>query len=122
MTYRGESAAREVVAMDELERHIDRPLWSVEPGPVRDALPQSINLMDNNNRGLVAEVVVAHLIGAQIVGGGYGDWDLDFRGLRIEVKSSGEIQSWPQSTPSSCLLYTSPSPRDQRGARMPSSA
>ena len=26
------------------------------------------------------------------------------------------------STPSSCLLYTSPSPRDQRGSRMPSSA
>ena len=25
-------------------------------------------------------------------------------------------------TPSSCLLYTSPSPRDQRGSRMPSSA
>ena len=25
-------------------------------------------------------------------------------------------------TPKSCLLYTSPSPRDQRGSRMPSSA
>ena len=25
-------------------------------------------------------------------------------------------------TPDSCLLYTSPSPRDQRGSRMPSSA
>ena len=24
--------------------------------------------------------------------------------------------------PSNCLLYTSPSPRDQRGSRMPSSA
>ena len=24
--------------------------------------------------------------------------------------------------PSTCLLYTSPSPRDQRGSRMPSSA
>ena len=27
-----------------------------------------------------------------------------------------------QSTNGSCLLYTSPSPRDQRGSRMPSSA
>ena len=27
-----------------------------------------------------------------------------------------------QRTQSSCLLYTSPSPRDQRGSRMPSSA
>ena len=26
------------------------------------------------------------------------------------------------STANSCLLYTSPSPRDQRGSRMPSSA
>ena len=26
------------------------------------------------------------------------------------------------TTPGSCLLYTSPSPRDQRGSRMPSSA
>ena len=25
-------------------------------------------------------------------------------------------------TPNTCLLYTSPSPRDQRGSRMPSSA
>ena len=28
----------------------------------------------------------------------------------------------PKSKPKSCLLYTSPSPRDQRGSRMPSSA
>ena len=40
------------------------------------------------------------------------------------VKGSGWDMSHPlpftQST--SCLLYTSPSPRDQRGSRMPSSA
>ena len=31
---------------------------------------------------------------------------------------------WPQGTGKGtrCLLYTSPSPRDQRGSRMPSSA
>ena len=28
----------------------------------------------------------------------------------------------PAPSPSTCLLYTSPSPRDQRGSRMPSSA
>ena len=28
----------------------------------------------------------------------------------------------PNKTPRTCLLYTSPSPRDQRGSRMPSSA
>ena len=35
-----------------------------------------------------------------------------------------EIEGWNQSLNSynACLLYTSPSPRDQRGSRMPSSA
>ena len=31
-----------------------------------------------------------------------------------------ELQKWIETVP--CLLYTSPSPRDQRGSRMPSSA
>ena len=29
---------------------------------------------------------------------------------------------WTDGDPLTCLLYTSPSPRDQRGSRMPSSA
>ena len=36
--------------------------------------------------------------------------------------SSGLDTGWTFYTPYSCLLYTSPSPRDQRGSRMPSSA
>ena len=32
-----------------------------------------------------------------------------------------EYSEWP-TIPQVCLLYTSPSPRDQRGSRMPSSA
>ena len=32
-----------------------------------------------------------------------------------------EVES-PPTHPYDCLLYTSPSPRDQRGSRMPSSA
>ena len=35
-------------------------------------------------------------------------------GLRRFLKSDSRVKS--------CLLYTSPSPRDQRGSRMPSSA
>ena len=38
-------------------------------------------------------------------------WD-----LTIKVDKTGSAEVW------SCLLYTSPSPRDQRGSRMPSSA
>ena len=39
-----------------------------------------------------------------------------YAGLIAETGESFTIQS------TSCLLYTSPSPRDQRGSRMPSSA
>ena len=41
----------------------------------------------------------------------YGDPDADFDALATE-----------QARLEACLLYTSPSPRDQRGSRMPSSA
>ena len=40
-------------------------------------------------------------------------------------ETESETPPTPQATkpePSTCLLYTSPSPRDQRGSRMPSSA
>ena len=33
-----------------------------------------------------------------------------------------ETGAWMLVSEASCLLYTSPSPRDQRGSRMPSSA
>ena len=33
-----------------------------------------------------------------------------------------EIDGWENKLNNFCLLYTSPSPRDQRGSRMPSSA
>ena len=32
------------------------------------------------------------------------------------------VTAYLEQTPDLCLLYTSPSPRDQRGSRMPSSA
>ena len=41
----------------------------------------------------------------------------------LELKA-GFRQQWAgfDGAPQTCLLYTSPSPRDQRGSRMPSSA
>ena len=45
------------------------------------------------------------------------------RGVDKEDLSRGMVLAAPGSiTPHTCLLYTSPSPRDQRGSRMPSSA
>ena len=38
------------------------------------------------------------------------------RGLKMP------LPLWSADTNITCLLYTSPSPRDQRGSRMPSSA
>ena len=38
------------------------------------------------------------------------------------IVAYGKMEDWGGITDWSCLLYTSPSPRDQRGSRMPSSA
>ena len=40
-----------------------------------------------------------------------------FSGLFAELMENEKLKQYPD-----CLLYTSPSPRDQRGSRMPSSA
>ena len=46
-----------------------------------------------------------------------------FEGLEYIFLSTVDGQGRPQiSLLTGCLLYTSPSPRDQRGSRMPSSA
>ena len=46
----------------------------------------------------------------------------DPKGLYKKARA-GEIKNFTGiSDPYDCLLYTSPSPRDQRGSRMPSSA
>ena len=45
--------------------------------------------------------------------------------LRLTVASNndqGENPARPQAQDKTCLLYTSPSPRDKRQSRMPSSA
>ena len=46
-----------------------------------------------------------------------------FRATPCPVKYFAQAKAWSDSaTFKTCLLYTSPSPRDQRGSRMPSSA
>ena len=40
----------------------------------------------------------------------------------VATNASAAVQGTEINAPYACLLYTSPSPRDQRGSRMPSSA
>ena len=47
---------------------------------------------------------------------------LDFPKDKPEVLEQGFSETLFGFAPDTCLLYTSPSPRDQRGSRMPSSA
>ena len=63
-------------------------------------------------RQFAEDIKEAHQTGVQIgivIGGGN-----IFRGVAASAQGMDRA--------SSCLLYTSPSPRDQRGSRMPSSA
>ena len=86
----------------------------------------------------LAEVVDGVTDGLAVFGLGLGDRDDQSRGLRgpelVEldqgvddlVEQSGAAPSDDEAPRlqivGGCLLYTSPSPRDQRGSRMPSSA
>ena len=44
------------------------------------------------------------------------------QGSKLKIEKRGEKLNIRGSLPSNCLLYTSPSPRDYRESRMPSSA
>ena len=50
----------------------------------------------------------------------YQEMVVEWTGARVHT-SEFEPKS-PQITPNTCLLYTSPSPRDRQKSRMPSSA
>ena len=50
----------------------------------------------------------------------YKDWDHEYSTYRYGRLGSPNSLALEEAY--SCLLYTSPSPRDQRGSRMPSSA
>ena len=67
---------------------------------LRCRIASAINLMDNTNRGIVGEVLVAEALDG-VVTDGWSDWDVDLAcGTRVEVKTTGCIQAWPQVKPS----------------------
>ena len=70
---------------------------------------------------LMTGLIVAGLVSTVLL----STWDTMSQGLEnqgdLEIKDA-KTRASLVSDPSACLLYTSPSPRDQRGSRMPSSA
>ena len=56
------------------------------------------------------------------IGGLNLDFDLQARTQNNQTDIQGTLRSQQHYLSAICLLYTSPSPRDQRGSRMPSSA
>ena len=73
-------------------------------------------------RGIVAEA--AKSVGMPYVTDRWlGGMMTNFSTIRKSVKKMNNIERLlGDAANTSCLLYTSPSPRDQRGSRMPSSA
>ena len=72
----------------------------------------------------IEEIIrVAKMCGAEAIHPGYGFLSENIH-LVKRCKKEGIIFVGPSAETMSkvCLLYTSPSPRDQRGSRMPSSA
>jgi hypothetical protein len=90
--------SRDSERMDEqlLTTAARRSLSDVPPSPIRKRFVQSINLLENTTRGNIAEVIVADCCDGDLVGDGYGSWDVQWEAIRIEVKASGSVQSWPQ--------------------------
>lgn len=78
-----------------------KPVTAIERRFLERVLRQ-VRSLDNALRGAYAEeLVAAHLPGAATTEGWSG-WDLDWNGIRVEVKTSGHHQSWhaPNRAPS----------------------
>ena len=52
----------------------------------------------------------------------FAQWDAAVETSNLDGYVDGLDENITLMPPGGCLLYTSPSPRDQRGSRMPSSA
>lgn len=58
------------------------------------------DLLDNTNRGMIAEFLVAHALGIDNAArSNWEPYDLLYGNIKIEVKSSAYVQSWEQTEP-----------------------
>ena len=72
----------------------------------------------------IANLCLQHGIRKPLIVTDKGSENLPFSIKLQELLNDGKItfDVFADISPNPCLLYTSPSPRDQRGSRMPSSA
>jgi hypothetical protein len=86
------------------EAEISRTLWDAKDTRFGRRFAENLNLMDNDIRGRLAEVIVAEACGGVNVGAAYGAWDIELGDgpspYRVEVKTSGDYQAWKQSSAS----------------------
>ena len=117
-------------SLDALEQLTSRRVNTMKPGQIR------YSLMTNDQGGVLDDVLVYRLPNADgecftmmVVNASNRQKIVDWLKSRLDSQITFEDRT--QSTAmiavqgplaNNCLLYTSPSPRDQRGARMPSSA
>ena len=75
----------------------------------------------NNPVAIPAGVTVKVDNGLISVEGKLGKLTQEFSDVTVKIEGDEVLVTRPSDS-KDCLLYTSPSPRDQRGSRMPSSA
>ena len=92
----------------------------VEAGMCRQK--NAVNILAKNLFVFALAVTAYWFIGYSLMyGGSVADGWFYFNGLFFDPTVTAEMVTDGSLVPT-CLLYTSPSPRDQRGSRMPSSA
>ena len=95
----------------EFRGELDR-IFNTDAEPTTAWAP-SVDIKESND----AYAVVADLPGVEPK-----DIDISLEDGVLTVQGERKSDSKDEAESYTCLLYTSPSPRDQRGSRMPSSA
>lgn len=68
--------------------------------------------LDNTDHGMFAEVLVAEALPGAVLAQAWGSWDVTWNEVRIQVKCSGERQSWHQpDKPPTLATWTAPKRR-----------